>query len=236
MRPWLRRWWRRRGPPRRRWRWRSLLPRGRPPHFLRPPLRLLALRRRCWSSARPLRLHRSLTFRGRLPHQGAVTALEPPGLAPLCLAAPRGGHPLGPVVPLSRGGTCIVLVPVLRHRHLLLSFPGGGRTSGSWLPGTFAGTLLAVRCGIRNLEPAIGVASQLPDRRPPSSRVGIDARTDDRNAWSSHRALTPLGRTRDSRLNASPVIVRSAASSSALVNSELGPCTILLQSFSPVYM
>jgi hypothetical protein len=56
-------------------------------------------------------------------------------------------------------------VPVLRHRHLLLPFPAGGRTSGSWLPGTFTGTLLAVRCGTGDLEPAIGVASQLPDHQ-----------------------------------------------------------------------
>jgi hypothetical protein len=84
--------------------------------------------------------------------------------------------------------------------------------------------------------PRLGLPPSCRAARPPSSRVGIDARTIDRSAWSSHRALIPLGRTRDSRLNASPVIARSAASSSALEKSELGPRAILQQSFGPVYI
>jgi hypothetical protein len=64
-------------------------------------------------------------------YEGAVTTLEPPGLGPLCLAAPRGGRPLRLVVPPGRGGTHIVLVAVLRHRHLIFPLPGGGRTSGT---------------------------------------------------------------------------------------------------------
>jgi hypothetical protein len=77
------------------------------------------------------------------PDQGAVATLEPPEFRPLRM----------------------VLVPGLWHRHLLLTFPAGNRTSGSRLPGTFAGALLAVRCGARDLEPAVGVASQLPDHQ-----------------------------------------------------------------------
>jgi hypothetical protein len=89
--------------------------------------------------------------------------LEPPGLAPFGLAALCGHRPLGLVVPLGRGSTRIVLVPVLRHRHLLLPFPEGCRTYGSGLPGTFTGALLAVRSGTEDMEPAVGVTSQLPD-------------------------------------------------------------------------
>jgi hypothetical protein len=89
-------------------------------------------------------------------------------------------------------------------------------------PGTLVGALLVVRRGAGD-----------PDT---SSRVGIDAKTDDRNAWSSHRDLTPLGSTSVSRLNVSPVIPRIATSSSALVKSVPGPHVILQQSFGPVYM
>jgi hypothetical protein len=141
LRPLLCRRWRWRSwPP---CRWRSLLPQRKPPRLLRSPLWLLALRRRWWSSALLLRPRRLLAFGRRLPDQGAVATLEPPGFRPLRM----------------------VLVPGLWHRHLLLPFPAGGRTSGSRQPGTFAGTLLAVRCGARDLEPAVGVASQLPDRQ-----------------------------------------------------------------------
>jgi hypothetical protein len=138
-----RRWWCRRA-LRRWWRWRNLLLWRRSPRFLRSPLWLLALRRRWWSSALPLRLRRLLAFGGRLPNEGAVAALEPPGLGPLCLATPRGGRPLHLVIPPGRGGTHIVHVAVLRHQHLIFSLPGGGRTSGTWPPGTLAGALLAV--------------------------------------------------------------------------------------------
>jgi hypothetical protein len=84
-------------------------------------------------------------------------------------------------------------------------------------------------------SPRLGSPPSCRTARPPSSRVGIDARTDDRSAWSSHRAFTPLGRTRDSGTNASPVIAWIAASSSTLVKSPPGPRVILQQSFSPVY-
>jgi hypothetical protein len=84
--------------------------------------------------------------------------------------------------------------------------------------------------------PRLGSPLSCRTARPPSSRVGIDARTVNRNAWSSHRALIPLGRTRDSRLNASPVIARNAVSSSTLEKLVPGPRAILQQSFVPVYM
>jgi hypothetical protein len=164
---------------------------------------------------------------GRLPHEGAITTLEPLGLGPLCLAASRGGRPLRLVVPPGRGGTHILLVPVLRHRHLLLSPPGGGRTSMAGPPGTLVSALLAVRRGAGDPDSTVGVTSYQPDARPPSSRVGIDAKTDDCNAWSSHRALTPFGRTSVSRLNVSPINAWIAASSSALVKSVPGPRVIL---------
>jgi hypothetical protein len=48
--------------------------------------------------------------------------------------------------------------------------------------------------------------------------------------------LIPLGRTRDSRLNASSVIARNTVSSSALEKSVPCPRAILQQSFVPVYM
>jgi hypothetical protein len=48
--------------------------------------------------------------------------------------------------------------------------------------------------------------------------------------------LIPLGRTSDSKENASPVIPRIEISSSALVKSVPGPRAILQQSFGPVYM
>jgi hypothetical protein len=84
--------------------------------------------------------------------------------------------------------------------------------------------------------PRLGSPPSCRTARPPSSRVGIVARTTERSAWSSHRALIPLGRTRDSWLNASPVIARIDASSSALVKSEPGQRAILQESFDPVYM
>jgi hypothetical protein len=55
------------------------------------------------------------------------------------------------------------------------------------------------------VNPMIGVVSQLRDRQATLVEGRLEARTDDRNAWSSHRALTPLGRTRDFGLNMSPV-------------------------------
>jgi hypothetical protein len=75
--------------------------------------------------------------------------------------------------------------------------------------------------------PRLGSPPTCLTARPPLASVVIDARTADRNAWSSHRALIPLRRTSDSRLNASPIIARSDASSSALVKSVPGPCAIL---------
>jgi hypothetical protein len=75
-------------------------------------------------------------------------------------------------------GTRIILVPVLRHRHLLFPLPGGGRTSR---PRPLGPQL--VRCG-RSGEapgmwsPRLGSPPSCRTARPPSSRVAIDARTD----------------------------------------------------------
>jgi hypothetical protein len=194
LRPRLRRRWWCRWALRRRWRWRYLLLRRRPPRLLRSPLWLLVLRRRWWSSARPLRLRRLLAFGGRLPDKGAVAALEPPGPGPLRLAAPRGCRPLRLVVPPGLGPPGPWLARCWRS----------GEAPGMWIP-------------------RLGSPPSCRTARPPSSRVGIDARTVDHSAWSSHRALILLGRTRDSRLNASPVIAQSDASSSALEKSVPGP-------------
>jgi hypothetical protein len=127
--PYLRWWWWRCcwAPHRWRQRWNLLL-RRRPPCLLRPLLRLLALRRRWWSlgAAPPLHLRRLLELGGRLPHEGAVTALEPPGPGPLLLAASGGGHSPRLVVSPGRGGAHILLVAAHRLWLLPFPFPGGG--------------------------------------------------------------------------------------------------------------
>jgi hypothetical protein len=127
-----------------------------------------------------------------------------------------------------------VLVAELQLRLLSFPLPGGGQTSVAGPTGTLVGALLAVRRGTGDLDPTIGVTSHLPHPQATSSRVGIDARTADLIAWSSHRALIPLRSTSDSRVYVSPVIARIEASSSARVRFVLGPRTILQQSFNPV--
>jgi hypothetical protein len=92
--------------------------------------------------------------------------------------------------------------------------------------------LLAVERGAGDSDPTIGVAPHLPDRQTALVRVGNDARTVVRIAWSSHRALIPLGTTSDSGAYASPVIDRIRTSSSVLDRSELAPWTILQQLFT----
>jgi hypothetical protein len=102
--------------------------------------------------------------------------------------------------------------------------------------GALVGALVALGRGAGDPDPAIGVSPTCQTARPSSSRVGNDARTAVRIAWSSHRALIPLGSTSDSGAYASPVIARIRTSSSAPDRSELAPRTILLQSFILVNM
>jgi hypothetical protein len=96
-----------------------------------------------------------------------------------------------------RDGAHVVLMAGLRLRLLPFPFPGGGWTSVAGLTGPWS-----ARCwlsgelpGIR--IPRLGSPPTCRTARPPSSRVSIDARTAIRIAWSSHRALIPLGSTSD---------------------------------------
>jgi hypothetical protein len=88
--------------PRRRWRWRNLLLQRRQSCLLRPPLRLLALGRRCWSFALPLRLRRLLAFGAGSPTKEpsprwSLWALDPSawllraGAAPCASSSLRDG-------------------------------------------------------------------------------------------------------------------------------------------------
>jgi hypothetical protein len=147
------------------------------------------------------------------------------------VAAPRASSPL-------RAGVAPTLCLWRRSGSGSFPFPFPAGVGPPWLdpPGPWL-----ARCWRSGEAPGIwiprlGSPPTCRTARPPSSRVGIDARTADHNAWSSHRALIPLGRTSDSRLNASPVIVRSDASSSSLEKLVPGPRAILQQSLGPVYM
>jgi hypothetical protein len=121
--PDLGRWWWCLFPPFWRWRRRSLLSRGRP-----------VLRWRRCSPAQLLRFRGLLALGRRLPDQGAIASLEPPGFAPFGLAAPGRCWLLGLTASFCRGSPGVALLPVFWHRRLLFPFPAGGWTSGSRPP------------------------------------------------------------------------------------------------------
>jgi hypothetical protein len=82
--------------------------------------------------------------------------------------------------------------------------PPGLGSARWWLSGEVPGIQIS----------RLGSALTCRTARPPSSRVGSDARIAVRIAWSSHRALIPLGSTSSSRAYASPVIPQIRTSSS----------------------
>jgi hypothetical protein len=104
--------------------------------------------------------------------------------------------------------------------------PPGLGSARWWLSGEVPGIRI----------PLLGSPLTCQTARPPSSRVGSDALTAVRIAWSSYKALIPLGSTSSSGAYALPVIARIRTSSSTLDRSEPAPCMILLQSFTPVNM
>jgi hypothetical protein len=152
------------------------------------------------------------------------------------LAAPGGGHSPHLIILLDRDGAHAVLVAGLRLRLLPLPFPGGAgppwqNSLGPWWVCCW---LAGEVPGIRILR--LGSSPTCRTARPPSSKVGIDARTAVRIAWSSHRALIPLGSTSDSGVYVLPVIAWIEASSSIPDRSVLAPSTILQQLFTSVNM